>query len=226
MFRIITCVASLATLWTFSSVGSAATFDFESVPLATRYSVADGYSPGDTVLSNWDVKMTVEEFTQGAFTGFNFSEISGHPGPPTSFFPVGVNPSQSLTINNMNVKFDFTAVPFDVTGVTLDYVDLGGSENFDLNGLGRQEVGALSSLAAIPGYSITVTENPIGGGVTGTVKVEALPGNRIDTLLVGGQEFGIDNVEKVPEPTSWILATLAGLAFVGYRKRHKESNHS
>jgi hypothetical protein len=226
MYRVTTFFAGLASLLFVSSVCSAATFDFEGVPLGTTYSVADGFNPGDVVLTNWNVDMSVEKFTEGAFVGFNFSEVSGHPGPPTSFFPIGANPTQSLTTNNMNVKFDFTGVPFDVTGVSLDYVDLGGTENFEINALGRQEVGALSSLAPVAGYNITVTENPAPGGVTGTLKVEALVGNRIDMLLIGGQEFGIDNVEKVPEPTSLALASLAGLAFVGHRNGRRKLHRS
>ena len=122
----------------------------------------------------------------------------------------------------MNMKFDFTGVPFDVTGVTLDYVDLGGTENFDINSLGRQEVVLSSRRMPIAGFNVSVTENPAPGGVQGTLKVEAMPGNRIETLLIGGQEFGIDNVVKIPEPSSMTLAMIAGLAMVACRNRRRQ----
>ena len=93
MYRITTLFTGLATLVLCTDC-SAATFDFEDLPLGTEYSAAAGNAPGDVILSNWDVDVSVEEFTEGAFVGFNFSQIAGHPGPPTSFFPIGSNPTQ------------------------------------------------------------------------------------------------------------------------------------
>lgn len=205
----------LATVLIPAVGASAASFDFEDVAVGTVYGDSAGDVAGDVVLTLDDTDMSVETFTLGAFSNLGDATVVE---PPTSFFPAAVNPTHALQINNVNVQFDFTGVPFDVTRVSFDYVDLGGDENFDLNGAGRQELGLLSSIAPVAGFSINVTSIPIGGGVHGTVDVVAEPGNRIETLLVGGQEFAIDNVNKIPEPST-LLGGLACAGLCALRRR-------
>lgn len=209
-------IKALAVALLISPLATAATIDFEDVPLATVYGAPAGDAAGDVVLTRWNVDMSVEEFTLGAFVNLGRADVVTQ---PTSFFPPAVNSSQVLQINNINTQFDFTGVPFDVTRVSFDYVDLGGDENFDLNGLGRQELGLLSAIAPYAGYTINVTENGGPGGVYGSVEVIADAGNRIETLLVGGQEFAIDNLTKVPEPAACSLLALTLAMVVGIRRR-------
>lgn len=194
----------------------AAVIDFEDVPLATVYGSPAGDSAGDIVLTRWDVDMSVEDFTLGAFVNLGRADVVTQ---PTSFFPPAVNSTQVLQINNINTQFDFTGVPYDVTQVSFDYVDLGGEENFDLNGLGRQEVGLLSNVVPYAGFTINVSQIGGPGGVYGSVEVIADPGNRIETLLVGGQEFAIDNLRKVPEPAAASLLASMITMVVGLRRR-------
>jgi hypothetical protein len=187
--------------------GRAAFFDFEAPAfgLGTEYGATAGHVPGDVVFAASDVEVAVAEFTIGAFVGFNVAQISGHPGPPVSFFPVATNPTQSLTINNINMLFDFRAVPADVREVAFDYVDCGGSENFEINGLGRQEVLSLSALGPVPGFAVNVSEGPAPCGVQGRVEIVADPGRVISSVLIGGQEFGIDNLASAEEPIAFSI---------------------
>jgi hypothetical protein len=196
-----------------AAASAAVTFDFEppTFSLGTQYGPPAGDTPGDVVATVGGAEMLVDEFTQGTFTGFNLAEIAGHPGPPTSYFPVAANPTQSLTINNIGVGFDFSGLSYDVTEVTFDYVDLGGTENLDVNELGRQELGQLSFATSYPNFTVNVSETAVTGGLTGTVSIVADPGNAIDTLLIGGQEFGLDNLTAVPEPAALTLLGLGGL---------------
>lgn len=189
--------------------------DFETEPLGTEYGTPAGDSPGDLVFSQDGVNMTVENFTSGAFTGFNVATITGQPGPPTSFFPASVNSTQALTLNNINGRFDFTGLGFDVTKVAVDYADGGDTNNFDVNGLGKQEVNDWTSLTSYPNYTVSVTAGSVGPIVVGTIMVAASAGNRIEWIELGGQESSIDNIVVVPEPNCLLLGLVvlgAGLA--------------
>ena len=107
---------------------SGAAIDFEppAFLLGTDYGTPAGHVPGTVVFNVWDVEASVRNFTLGAFVGFNFANIAGHPGPPTSYFPPAINPTQVLQFNNINMAFDFRGVPGEVIGVRFDYVDRGG----------------------------------------------------------------------------------------------------
>ncbi len=191
-------------------------FEFPTFAIGTEYGSPVGHVPGDVAFSTGDVLVTVEEFEVGSFTGFGFGVITGHPGPPTSFFPIGDNSTQALTINNINFRFDFTGLPNDVRRVTFDYVDLGGEENFEINTTGLQELNELPGIMAPAGFTINVNQNLTSGGFLGTVEIIAEPGNRIESLLIGGQEFGIDhlNAEMIPEPSSLALVAIGTIGLL------------
>ncbi len=174
----------------------AVTFDFEApaFPLGTTYGTP-AHAPGDVVFSDGGVGASVELFTLGGFVGFNTAQVTGHPGPPTSFFPIAINPTQSLTTNNIAMRFDLTGAGSNIRQVTFDYVDLGGDENLRINGFPTLEVAKLkdTEVLAPAGFAISVSEVPVPGGITGRVRITADPFNAIESVLVGGQEFGIDN---------------------------------
>ena len=176
-------------------------FDFELVEKGTEYN-ADNTKPEQVIARRWDVGLSFKEFTLGTFTNYGFAQVTA---PPDSFFPPAVNDTQTLLINNINAMFDYTALPFPVAKVNFDYVDLGGQENLDVNGLGRYE-GELDAIPPgfFPGFTVTVTKSAAPGGVAGTVEISADAGQAIESVTVGGQEFAIDNVMKeegdVPPP--------------------------
>jgi hypothetical protein len=183
-----------------ASNAQAVHIDFEApaFPLGTTYGNPVGHLPGDVVFSQGGVDASVELFTLGGFNGFDRARVAGQPGPPTSYFPAPINPSQSLTISNIAMNFDVTAAGA-VRQVRFDYADLGGDENLQINGMPRLEIGRF--LDAVPlaplGFNIAVSENPIPGGVGGTVRIAAGPDQVIKNILVGGQELGIDNVRII-----------------------------
>ena len=212
MSRVFSLSFCLALSFSLSTAAFAATVDFESVPLGTEWGTTPGNSPGDLVLTEDSITMTVENFTSGAFVGFNAATIDV---PPQSFFPPAVNSTQALTLNNINGKFDFTGLPFAVSQVTVEYADGGDTNNFDVNGLGKQEVNDLTTLTSYAGFAVNVTAATVGFTDVGTIEVIADPGQSIQTLELGGQESSFDNLLAVPEPTSLLLVVLSSLIGLG-----------
>ena len=150
--------------------------DFEDPPfvLGTQWGNAYGDSPGDVVFTEQGVVVSAENFTSGMYTGFinaevrNDSDLLG----------------QSMWISNINLRFDFSGLPFTVDRVTFDFQDLGGTENVAVNGSDIVE-GELAS-GTVGGVSVTIVRGPTVGEGTldGTVR----------DLTIGGQEFFLDNV--------------------------------
>lgn len=189
-------------------------FTFESVPLGTQYGSPPPNVPGEVVLTEDDIDMSVENFSTGAF---NFAEIIA---PPDPFAP---NTTQALATNNINVKFDLTQLGFDVKYAQLEYVDLAvgaGMDNFELNTTGLQVVGTPADIVCPVGFQCSVTQYSIAGGVKGRIAITADPGNVIDTILIGGQELAIDNFHvAVPEPSGLLLVTMTLCSLAVFRQR-------
>ena len=78
-------VASLGTVMVCAagSSGRAATMDFETVP-RTLFGAAYGDAPGDVVLTQDGIAMSVEEFLLDPFIGFIEGEVGGS---YSDFFP-------------------------------------------------------------------------------------------------------------------------------------------
>jgi hypothetical protein len=155
---------------------------FETPALGTQYGFGVNV-PTELVLVEDDIPVVVHEFlwTTGgtfgtgridpAFSGFGFSQVCG--------------------TNNMNLMFYFTNLGFPATSVSLEFADLGGYENISVNGQ-PVFVGELTAApsAIAPGVFMQVTVSPVTGGQRGRL---ALIGP-VDSLLIGGQEFWMDNV--------------------------------
>lgn len=214
-------ILGIALVLAVATSASAATVDFESLPLGSQYGTPAGHAPGDFAFSENGVDMTVENFLSGAFVGFNVAEITNQPGPPQSFFPPAVNSTQALNTNNISGRFHFGGLGYDVQRLSVHYADAGGTNNFDVNGLGLQQVSDLTTLASYPNYNVSVTATPMAGGFYGRIDVEAAPGHQIHTLTLGGQEISFDNLRAVPEPAAAALGSLclAGLCLVRRRRR-------
>jgi hypothetical protein len=177
----------------------AQTVNFETVPAGTQWGQAFGQNPGDIVLTQDSIDMSVEQFFLDAFIGFNTAEVGDVYEP---FLP-----ANHLALENISVRFDLLSLPFNVTEVTLDYQEFGGSDNFAVNGGSIYELAALTDLPVnvAPGVTAAVTPDTIT--LTG----------KIDTFLIGGQELAIDNITAVPEPTSLALLAL-GAALLRRRR--------
>ncbi|ETX00349.1 MAG: hypothetical protein ETSY1_11510 [Candidatus Entotheonella factor] len=98
---------------------SAQTVDFETVPVGTTWQSPPNF-PGEVVLTQNNIDMSVEDFLVGGVNTFGVARIVPGGDP---FAPSG---TQALHTNTINVKFDFSALP-PVVLVHLEYVDLGGS---------------------------------------------------------------------------------------------------
>jgi hypothetical protein len=160
-------------------------FNFEDVPLNTQYGPASGASPGDVVFTGPGTQVSLQEivYPNGALGFFN-AEIQGS--------GTGWLDNQFILLGNNSLVFDFSGFPDGVSQVCFDYFDGGGSENFSVNGSPLailnffSEIGQLS----IPGIEIDLT-------VAGNTFLEqgrvCITGD-IRSLLLGGQEFGLDNI--------------------------------
>jgi len=178
----------VAAVCGISPICLAATMEFESVPVGTKYGAGFGNVPGQVVLTENGIKMSVEQFFFQQFTGFFQAEVTG----PAN--------DHELTIDNISVLFDLTALPFNVSSLTLQYSELGGEDNFAVNG---GSILQLPNLINIPvNVAPGVTALVDGGRIT-------LTGD-IDRVLIGGQELSVDTVVAVPEPTSLLLLGTGG----------------
>ena len=87
--------------------------------------------------------------------------------------------------SNINLRFDFTGM-VGQEAVTFDFIDYGGNENISING-NPLYVGEITE-AVLQGGSITIHDL----GSYSHANIHGLVG--ISELVIGGQEFVIDNV--------------------------------
>lgn len=149
--------------------------DFETLGPGSMYGSGIN-SPGDVIFTQNNIPVMVDEFYYvGGGSTFGFAEVTTGSG---------IGTGQDMQESNINLVFDFTEIGMFSEIVTFDFADYGGHENIAING-GTVYTGELSS-ASIPGYSISVN-------MTGNIGQCVIQGN-VEQLLIGGQEFFVDNV--------------------------------
>jgi hypothetical protein len=179
-----------------------ATMNFDALLDGTTFGTTPGHTPGEVVHTEHMIAMSVEEFFIGQFVGFNNATVGGR-------FTDYVDTERPLDLNNISVRFDFTDLGFNVTGVTLDTWEFGGADNFSVN---DETVHIVNALAELP--------SDVALGVTATVVDHTITlDGKITSFQIGGQELSIDNIVAVPEPTSLILAGLGAVALLRRRRR-------
>ncbi len=179
-----------------------AVMDFETVSVGTKYGAEYGQMPGQEVLTQNGIDMSIEQFRLGSFVGFIRAEIGGR--------YAGSFPSTPLDIDNIAVRFDFSGVGFPVSQVSLDFQEFGGADNFEVNGSFKHH---LNQLADLP--------TQVAPGVTATVIGDEIRlVGPISNFQIGGQELAIDNVVAVPEPTAILLLGIAASAALLRRRSH------
>jgi hypothetical protein len=156
-------------------------------PLAAGTSYGGAAQPPGTVVLNSAIgAMSVENFRQasGAST-FNQARVVAATG--------GAPGNQVLNVNNIALRF---ALGAPAREVRFDYVDLGGVENFSVNGA-PVTVGNLDALpTVVNGVSVAVLTTPIlnaGGVQIGRAGQVRMSGS-INEFVIGGQEFFLDDV--------------------------------
>lgn len=128
---------------------------------------------------------------------YKFIQANGNPAFNRAFIdfaPVAFSPGQSLRTNNINLRFDLTGLGFNVTRVTLYYLDLGGTENLAVNTSGIY-VGELTAApAGLGGATVAVSSTPVPPPIHGKMGTVVVKGPVVKSLLIGGQELWIDSV--------------------------------
>ena len=157
--------------------------DFESLTLGATY--GDGINAiGEVIFTENEIPVAVEYFEWNSGGTFGTAEVQN------AFSGFGTG--QVMWTNNINLKFDFTQLDFPVHMVTFTYADLGGHENISVNG-NPIYVGELDEAPNQNGVTINVGLGNMPGGKMGYVTIAAISGT-IESVLVGGQEFAIDDV--------------------------------
>ncbi|MBK7870181.1 MAG: T9SS type A sorting domain-containing protein [Saprospiraceae bacterium] len=156
------------------------------------YGTANGLMPGDTLFTDKSVIISLQSFLYfDSTTAFINATISDDPifSGDTS----GLVEGDYIFPSNINLLFDFRQVPRPVIEVCFNFIDGGGEENIAVNG---QNIEVLNNLIEIdsaeiaPGVFASLTLSEAFDFPAGTL---CLKGN-IETLLIGGQEFVLDNV--------------------------------
>lgn len=172
--------------------------EFESVPLGNTWGGPDlaHNAPGDVVLIENGIEMSVEWFYLNQFSGFYWAEV------------VGPENDHQLAIDNISVMFDLTNVGFNVTSLTIEYLELGGSDNFAVNGGSILQPSKLIDLPAGVAGGVTLSQLELDPH---THRTRITLTGDVDNFLIGGQELIIDSIIVVPEPTSLLLLGMGGM---------------
>jgi len=178
----------------------ATTVDFEDLTLG------DVYHVGDTFVSS-GVPITGQTFfwSAGGPTDNGYTEVENGGSAGGS--------GNELEINNINLAFNFGAA---IAGLTIDFGEYGGNLNVDVNGDFRnfENFDEISGLI-VGGVEVTAT----GPGAAGQGLGDLTFDGTINSFAIGGQEFWIDNVTVVPEPTTLALLTSVALMIRPRRRR-------
>lgn len=180
--------------------------DFEPVAPGTAYG-SPAHLPGQMVLTQNGIDMSVDFFVGRSFSEFNQAEVGGR--------YAAAFPTRSLELDNISVVFDFSNLDFLVRELSVNYIDFtdaAGASNFSVNG---QTFYLLNPDAKLPDL--------VAPGVTATVDQTTLTltagPQGIDHLRIGGQELVIDNVVAVPEPACIVLLLVGAIALFGRARR-------
>jgi hypothetical protein len=161
--------------------------DFQDIPLGTVFSAANGNMPGDLILTEENVGVTIDEF-QLANGNTVFGSVTAMMAPPNFTLGDGV----ALLSDGMNLVFDFSAQSGPLLGAGFGFLEGGGLKNISVNGGDVFVLESFADLPAIvaPGIESQVVYLP---GVTPPVGTVLFSGP-VHSLTVGGQEVILDNV--------------------------------
>jgi len=154
--------------------------DFEYLALGATF--GDGYDPmGAMIFEENDIPVFVEwfEWVGGGGTFGNCHVIDGDPTYGTG---------HAMWTSNINLRFDFTGLSYNPNAVVFDFADYGGNENIGVNGH-PLFVGELTAAVLPPDFTISIQN--MGAYHQATVISDAGP---LTELVIGGQEFTIDNI--------------------------------
>ena len=157
-------------------------------PFGATWGSGVGTPPGTVIFVESGIPVTIRQFLSGGVWFYGGTRIE-FPPPP------GVGVGQTARINNVNLDFDFTGLPFPVKTVTFEWLDIGGVENLRVDGSGVW-VGELNAPpAALGGQPIVSVVTIALGGSNDQGKMQiGGAGVPVKRVWVGGQELWIDRV--------------------------------
>ena len=179
---------------------------FEQFEPEQNFGARSGDEPGSVAFTQGDVKVTLEPFQyfDGSTDFWNATVYE------TLFSDFELADGKSLFVSNINLKFDFTALEKPVRKICMAYFDGGGEENISVNG---SPIFVLNHFGEAPqeiapGVTLTI-EPPVGNNQFLSTGMICLEGD-IKTLLIGGQEFGLDNICWDTCPIYHVTAGITG----------------
>ena len=171
---------------------------FEDLPAGAVYGRDANQSPGDLAFSLKGVDAYLQEFIYSNTNETGFWNVSVEEdifGQQTAL------EGKSLFISNINLQFDFTKLDLPVNGLCFRIVDGGGEENIAVNGEDILVIPDFSDVPQeiAPGVFMTVSPLP-GPSPNYPFNAEVCLSGPIEELIIGGQEFGFDNLCYFHEP--------------------------
>lgn len=177
--------ALLLLLGAYPLKAQEACIDFEDFQLGTFFGPELGNMPGDTLFEQSGAVVTAQTFQYAnGQIGFLNSFIEGPPDAPWL-------DGNYLFISNNTLLLHF---PPGTQQVCFDFFDLGGDDNFAVNGAAVSVLDQFTEVEGLsfPGVTIELSLDTIPG-INLLIGTVCLSGD-IESLLIGGQEFGIDNI--------------------------------
>jgi hypothetical protein len=175
-------------------------------------------SPGDLIFNEGGIDVSIDELN-GFLYPTTYSHIGIVHSPLASF---GVD--QVMNTNNATALFDLSGIVTD--SICLEWLDLGGYEVLEINGVLVSSPNGYGQLLGLPtsigGTSVQITGNPVITVVGGVPTVTGYQGKlvivgKVDSLRIGGQEFWIDNlcISEAPPVAAACVADLDEDGVVG-----------
>jgi hypothetical protein len=197
------CFGSCDVLFDFSALALGDTWG-DVIPSATDHTAVRG----DIITSADGVDLHIEELnTLGGFVGFNYLEADNSVALLTGS-------GTALRTNNVTARFDFSSISVDT--LCFDFVDLGGNEQITINGSTHLTPAGYGELTATPinlgGVNVSITGTSIGSGFVGRVVIIG----SVQELIIGGQEFWIDNLCVISNSISTTSGAALGAASAMY----------
>lgn len=184
-------------------------YAFDGVPAGGPWGPAYGDAAGDNIYAIFGAPVYLEPLEWGGGnSGFVETYLDA---APVSGWGTG----DVMRFNNARHRMDFGASGWANAGIQFEFLDLGGDENFIVNGMSAgifTDISAANGMV-LGGVGVTVVWNPIAGGKSGLVMLNG----QVDELIIGGQEFWIDNLcidvaePLALEPTVESLENACGL---------------
>ncbi|MBU8870875.1 MAG: T9SS type A sorting domain-containing protein [Gemmatimonadales bacterium] len=157
--------------------------DHESLSVGDNWGTSSGHGPGDLAFVEDGVPVKLDRFDAGSGMFFNYCEAV----PALS----GLGTGRVMNLNNICNVYDISAVGAWVGEVTFEFLTYGGVENIQVNGapmfVGDIE---LAPVSIAPGVTYTLTTYLVPGGFRGEVRLVGA----VNELVLGGQEFYVDNI--------------------------------